>query len=221
MTCPEPIRVVVRHQSPVLQAGLMAMLARFDDIACTASEGAIPIYAGATRPDVIITDHCSALQWLDSLGSVFDPRPRPRVLVVAQTDRESDIRAALSAGVQGYLLMDDSADQLVAAVRADRPERRILSPRVASRLAESMAGESLTQRELVVLALVVDGFCNKSIANRLGITSGTVKSHLRSAFGKLGVGSRTQAVAMAQRRGLIQHPGVSGHEAYAPAFSHA
>jgi two-component system NarL family response regulator len=154
-------------------------------------------------PDVVVADHRRAIEWVSATNRAA-PSARPRVLAVAESDRECDIRAAIAAGVQGYLLVDDAPEHLVAAVRTVQPSGRILSPKVASRLAESVAGEALTQREQAVLGLVIDGLCNKLIANQLGITAGTVKSHLRSAFGKLGVGSRTQAVAMAQRRGMLQ-----------------
>lgn len=204
MAALQRIKVLVCHGSPVLQAGLMAMLARHEDLACSAGDGAPPIRDGPALPDVIVADQGHGVAWAHALGAMASLQARPRVLVVTHSDRECDIRAALSGGVQGYLLVDDAPEHLAAAIRTARPGGRMLSPKVASRLAENVAGEPLTQREQAVLALVVEGLCNKSIATRLDITAGTVKSHLRSAFGKLGAASRTHAIAIAHRRGLLQ-----------------
>jgi DNA-binding NarL/FixJ family response regulator len=203
----ERIKVLVSHDNPVLQAGLAAMLARYTDLDCSVGDGSTTLGSHGWMPDVIVADHCRAIEWVSAANGA-GACARPRILAVAHSDRECDIRSAISAGVQGYLLVDDAPEHLAAAVRSVQPSGRILSPKVASRLAESVAGEALTQREQAVLRLVIEGLCNKLIANRLGITSGTVKSHLRSAFGKLGVGSRTQAVALAHRRGLL-HSGMA------------
>jgi DNA-binding NarL/FixJ family response regulator len=219
MVSQERFTVLVCHASPVVQAGLVALLARHGDLECTVGGGIPPIQGGEAIPDAIVTDHGSAIEWVRATHRMEGRRARPRVLVVAHSDRECDIRAAISAGVQGYLLIDDAPEHLAAAIRSVQPGRRILSPKVASRLAESVAGEALTHREQAVLRLVIEGCCNKSIANRLGITSGTVKSHLRSAFGKLGVASRTQAVAMAHRRGLFQQHAASLPHEDLPAAS--
>jgi two-component system NarL family response regulator len=204
MTAPQRFKVLVCHDSAVLQAGLMALLVRHADFDCAAGEAAAAVDGHATLPKVVIADHGRAMQLVSSAGRSTRAGEGPRVLVVAQAGRECEIRAALSAGVQGYFLVDDVAEHLPAAIRVTRPDARVLSPRVASRLAEIVAAEALTQREQSVLELVVEGLCNKSIGRQLGISAGTVKSHLRSAFGKLGVVSRTQAIATAHRRGLLQ-----------------
>jgi len=203
MAAAERIEVWICHDNPVLQAGLMATLARHGDFDCSeADESGLRMPGSGARPDVIVADHERGLRSADA-GASVPGGLRPRVLVVTHSDRECDIRAALAGGVQGYLLLEDAPDHLAAAVRAVRLGGRVLSPRVASRLAENVAEEALTQREQEVLGLVVEGLCNKLVASRLGITVGTVKSHLRSAFGKLGANSRTQAMAIAQRRGLL------------------
>jgi DNA-binding NarL/FixJ family response regulator len=204
MTALERIKVLVCYDNPVLLAGLMATLACHGDLDCTASDGATLAYGYGAMPDVIIADHCHGIELARACARLAGPHSRPRVLVVTHSDRECDVRAALSGGAQGYLLIDDVPDLLVSAIRGVRPGGRVLSPKVASRLADNVALEPLTQREEAVLVLVVEGLCNKVIGSRLGITAGTVKSHLRSAFGKLGATSRTQAVAIAHRRGLLQ-----------------
>jgi|UPI00068FA27C two-component system NarL family response regulator len=197
MSLSDKTRVLVCHVSPVVRAGLMALLAPCDDLDCRLGEG-------DALPDVIVADHERGIEWVGAIGRMPMLHAAPRVLVVTDSDRECDIRAALSAGVHGYLLINDPPEHLVAAVRSAQPGERVLSPKVASKLAQNIAAEALTLREQTVLGLVTEGLCNKSIASRLGITSGTVKSHLRSAFSKLGAASRTQAIAIAHRRGLLR-----------------
>jgi len=203
MDASKTLNVLVCHASPVVQAGLMALLAR-DGIDSASGDGAMLDRGPEKVPDVIVADFTRSIEWVAAIGRMPWLHVRPRVVLVTDSDRECDIRAALSAGVQGYLLIDDAPEHLGACIGAELPGGPFLSPKVASRLAQNVAAEALTQREQAVLGLVVEGLCNKSIGNRLGITSGTVKSHLRSAFGKLGVTSRTQAIAAAHRRGLLQ-----------------
>lgn len=206
MTATGPIKTLVCFDNPVLQAGLMAILGRHGDLDCMAGSGPTPLHNVAAHPDVIVADYACALACAAAVARRARPDMPTQVLIVTQSDRECDIRTALAGGVQGYLLMDEAHEHLAAAVRAVRPGARILSPRAASRLAENVAQDPLTRREEAVLGLVIEGLCNKSIGSRLGITSGTVKSHLRSAFSKLGAESRTQAVAIAHRRGLFELP---------------
>ncbi|HSI49426.1 MAG TPA: response regulator transcription factor [Ideonella sp.] len=208
------IQVLICHGSPLVRAGLMAMLAPHADLRCSLGEDRPGGRGANATPDVVVADHSRGIEWVRFAGRPARLHAPPQVLVVTDSDRECDIRAALSAGVQGYLLIDDSPELLVTAIHSVRPGQRVLSAKVASKLAENVAAEALTRREQAVLGLVIEGLCNKSIANRLGITSGTVKSHLRSAFGKLGATSRTQAIAIAHRRGLLQQaaPPAAAHE---------
>ena len=199
----ERIPIRVWHANPVLQAGLLATLAGHDDLDC--GEG-IAADAPQTLPghlEVVVADHARAVRWARAHPMIQGQRRRPRIMVVAHSDRASDIRAALTAGVHGYVLIDDAPTLLAPAVRALRRGERVLSPRVASRVAESLGLGRLTGRENDVLRLVVDGCSNKSIANDLGVGVETVKTHLRAAFGKLGVTSRTQAAAVVTRCGLL------------------
>jgi len=215
MTIAERIQVLVCHTSPVLAAGLTALLARHEDLDCTAGDGAALMRRRAAMPAVMVADHSGAIELLSTISTMASLHSRPRVLVVTRSDRECDIRAAISAGVQGYLLIDDAPEHLAGAIRAVQDAGAILSPRVATRLADNVASTALTMREQAVLSLVVEGLCNKSIGTRLGITSGTVKSHLRSAFSKLGAASRTQAIAIVQSRGLLQtRTAVAQHDGF-------
>ncbi len=132
-----------------------------------------------------------------------NPQACPKVVVISGIDREWEVRSALESGVRGYLAAGCMVDELAAAVLAAHRGAFHLSAPIASRLADSISCEALTSREQQVLRLVVEGLCNKAIGRQLGIALGTVKSHLKSAFGKLHVESRTQAIVAVERRGLL------------------
>ena len=134
----------------------------------------------------------------------------PQVQVIALTSfKEGDlVKNALEAGAIGYLLKDVSADELVGAIRAAHAGRATLSPEAAQALVETAnqppaPGLDLTERELEVLALMVDGLSNTQIAGRLTVSPSTVKSHVSSILSKLGVASRTEAVTLALRSRII------------------
>lgn len=199
------LRIEVLHDNPVLRAGLMALLASEPGLECVDGDSSTEQFPQDTRADVIVADFARALERARHASASRLAWQAP-VVAVSDSERECDIRDAIAAGLQGYLLVDDVPRHLVVTVRTVRRDTRILSPKAASRLAGSIATEPLTPRELAVLRHVVEGLCNKAIATQLGITAGTVKSHLRSAFAKLGVASRAHAVALVHRRGLIQPP---------------
>jgi DNA-binding NarL/FixJ family response regulator len=184
------IRVGVLHDDPIVRAGLAFACGRCADL--QVDEQCI---------DVFVADYANGL----ALASA--PRagaPSFKVLIVGGSDREWDIRRALERGVHGYLLGGCTLEELATGIRAVHRGSRHLSPRAAARLAQSVYSESLTMREAEVLRLVTHGLPNKSIASRLGIAVGTVKSHLKASFEKLNVQNRTQAVALVEQRGLLE-----------------
>ncbi|MBQ1070714.1 DNA-binding response regulator, partial [Micromonospora sp. D75] len=130
----------------------------------------------------------------------------PRVLSDPPYAADADTLPAIAAGATGYLLKDAPPDDLAAAVRTAAAGRTTLAPTVANRLMNRLRtpGTALTRRETEVLALVADGLSNHSIGTRLHLTEGTVKSHLARIYAKLGVESRTAAVATATELGLIR-----------------
>ena len=134
----------------------------------------------------------------------------PQVQVIALTSfKEGDlVKNALEAGAIGYLLKDVSADELARAIRAAHAGRATLSPEAAQALVETanlppVPGLDLTERERVVLALMVEGLNNTQIAGRLTVSPSTIKSHVSSVLSKLGVASRTEAVALALRNHIV------------------
>jgi len=204
------IRIVVLHGDPVAQAGLSVAFCRCADFEVQSTpEWAhgqpLPgIWRGQSCTDVVVADYHLGVALAAEVARQGRVGASPRVVVVAGFDREWEIRSALEQGVRGYILVGSSLDELADGVRAVHRGARHLSSQVAGRLAESLALEPLTAREEEVLELVVQGMCNKAIGRLLGIAVGTVKSHLKSAFDKLNVESRTQAVATVQRRGLLR-----------------
>ena len=193
----DPIKVHVHHEDTLLQAGLAALLARFVDL-----EVKVDVGVDGVDVDVVVADYAQAQRRIRQLGERRGGRPR--IVVLTPRDSELDIRCALSQGVDGYLITGCSVDSVADAVRAVHHGLRHLDPVAAHRIAESMFHEPLTGRETQVLQLVATGCANKVIAARLQIGIGTVKTHMRSVLDKLDVGSRTEAAAVAHRRGLLR-----------------
>ena len=127
-----------------------------------------------------------------------------KVIVLTTYDTDEDISRALKAGAKAYILKDISADALIECIHDVLAGKTYLAPQAAAKLAEGVTRVQLTPRELATLRLIADGKSNKEIANELGISERTVKTHLGHLFEKLGVTSRTEAVKIAMRRGLVR-----------------
>jgi DNA-binding NarL/FixJ family response regulator len=201
------IRILIVHDDPIIEAGLSSGLGRYADFDAREHNSAqnVPALPAHSSPDVVVADYEHGMRLaIDARRSLAQGKTS-RVVIVGGVDREWEIKSALGRGVRGYLLVGCGIDELANAVRAVHRGMRYLSPSVAERLAESLSLEALTMREEDVLCLVVEGLGNKAISRRLGIAIGTVKSHLKATFDKLNVDSRTQAVAVVERRGLLRH----------------
>ena len=197
MTTQPKIRILVTHSDPVACAGLASALNAHADFEV----------AGYCDSDVRLDSDVIAADFdlgMAVLSSARSQRRSVKVLIVTTNDRECDIRRALKQGARGYVLQGCSLDELAGAVRETAGGGVHLGASIAQRLAESIYGDTLTAREDEVLGYVLDGLCNKEIARELELAVGTVKSHLRAVYAKLEVRSRTQAVAVARRRGLVQ-----------------
>ncbi|MDL4772423.1 response regulator [Actinomadura xylanilytica] len=208
-----PIRILLVDDHPVVRSGIRAMLLDQPDFelvgeAATGEEGVAE--AGRLRPDVVLMDLQlgPGMHGSDATRQITGSPPgaaAPRVLVLTTFDTDSDILAAIEAGATGYLLKDAPPDKLHAAIRSAAAGDSALAPSVASRLIGRMrAPAALTGRELEVLGLVAEGLSNRQISKRLFLSETTVKTHLVHIYAKLGVDSRTAAVAAATRRGLIR-----------------
>ena len=144
---------------------------------------------------------------LDGLGAINEIREldkNARIIVLTTFDGDEDIYRAIKAGAKAYLLKDTARDALVDSVRRVHAGETYLPPALAAKLADRVSGQALSAREIEVLQRMAAGKSNKEIAAELFISEGTVKTHVKSIFSKLDVVSRTEAVATASRRGLIQ-----------------
>jgi two-component system, NarL family, response regulator LiaR len=207
-----PIRVMLVDDHTMVRRGLAAFLKVFDDLqlAGEAESGAAAIQLCAeVGPDVVLMD--MVMPDMDGAAATRIIRQQfPQVQVIALTSfKEGNlVKNALEAGAIGYLLKDVSADELARAIRAAHAGRATLSPEAAQALVETAnqppaPGPDLTERELEVLTLMVEGLNNTQIAGRLTVSPSTIKSHVSNILSKLGVTSRTEAVTLALRNRIV------------------
>jgi len=212
MSNASPIRVLILHRDPVARAGLSVACGMYSDLEVLGAsapldgETSLTLLQRHFASEVIVADYLTGVALARQVALHARSPGSPKVIVIAGVDREWEIRTALGEGVRGYFLVGCALDELAIGIRLVHRGTRYLSPEVAARLAESVSLEALTAREEDVLRLLVEGLSNKAIGRQLAIAVGTVKSHLKSAFDKLDVVSRTQASAVVQRRGLLRQP---------------
>lgn len=206
------VRLLLADDHPVVRAGLKAVLSAEPDFEIVAeaptAERAVEL-AAAGGTDVVLMDlqfGPHGMHGAEATAAITARPGAPRVLVLTTYDTDADILAAVEAGAAGYLLKDAPPQELAAAVRTAASGRSALAPAVAHRLMDRMRAPAaaLSRRELEVLELVRDGLSNLEISKRLFLSQATVKSHLVHVYAKLGVDSRTAAVAAATERGLVR-----------------
>lgn len=192
------ITVAVRHPTPLVANGAVFALSQENNIQAKVWQDGHAMVA-----DLFVTDHETAIRLAADRSSGHSNLRCSRLAVIGSNGREAEVRAALEAGVDGYVLALCSVSELLACVRTVASGGRYFSEGVLRCVADSLTHETLTQRELSVLQCMWKGLCNKSIANQLGIGHGTVKGHVECILGKLAARNRTQAVNIALSRGLI------------------
>ncbi len=204
------IRLLLTDDHPVVRAGIRALLESEADLEVVAeaatAEDAVRL-ALNSDVDLVLMDlqFPGALQGAEATRRIRSQAGAPRVLVLTNYDTDADILGAIEAGASGYLLKDAPPAELIAAVRASAVGESALAPVISSRLdASRTSSERLTSREAEVLSLVAEGRTNRDIGRELFLSEATVKSHLVHIFTKLGVGSRTAAVARARELGAIR-----------------
>ncbi len=212
----KPLRVVLADDHAMVRQGIRQFLEEEGEIAVVAEaadgEETLRLLA-RHRPDVVVLDiQMPGMSGIEVMREVHTRFPEVRVLILTAYDDEPYILALLRAGADGYILKSAEAEDLVRAVRSVAAGQSALSPEVARKVVQRMtAGEKsvagpvevLTEREVQVLQLAAQGFSNKEIGRRLGISARTVQGHLANIYGKLGVNNRTAAVIEGQRRGWI------------------
>jgi DNA-binding NarL/FixJ family response regulator len=210
------IRILVADDHPMLREGLVAVLGTQPDfeVVGEASDGSETVRLAETlQPDVILLDlEMPEVDGVAALEGLRDAGSASRAIVFTAYDTDQRILGALRAGARGYLLMGASRTEIFDAVRTVHAGGSLLEPGVTTRLLDHVREdreqhESLTPRELEVLLLISEGLHNSEIAGRLFVTERTVKFHVSSILAKLGADNRTEAVALATRRGLIRMPG--------------
>ena len=201
-------RVLVVDDHSLLRTGVANIINQETDleVVAEAANGRDAIDAFLIhRPDVVLMDlRMPEMEGVEAIRRIREIDPQARVVVLTTYDADEDIARALQAGAKAYILKDIAADALVACVRDVLAGKTYLAPAAAAKLAEHVTQVQLTPRELAALRLLANGHSNKEIATALEISERTVKSHLAHLFEKLQVTSRTEAVRVATRRGLVR-----------------
>jgi DNA-binding NarL/FixJ family response regulator len=217
-----PIRVLLADDEEMIRAAVRMILGHADgiEVVAEAADGLQAVREAATHhPDVVLLDvYMPTHDGLAAITPLLALDPAPRVLMLTTFGTDDNVLTALREGASGFLLKDEDPLGLIRAVRAAAAGDSVLSPQVTGtvvarmvhghqpappaspELAERIA--RLTDRERQVLALLGEGLSNQELADRLGITLGTVKSHVEAVLGKTGTGGRVQAALLAHRTGL-------------------
>jgi DNA-binding NarL/FixJ family response regulator len=203
----DPIRIMIVEDHNIVRLGLVALLQTVPDfvIVAEAADGrqAVELFR-EHQPDVTLMDlRLQKMNGVEAIGRIRSDFPQARIIVLTTFDGDEDIYRALQAGARGYLLKGMEGDELMDAIRAVHSGKSRIPSAVAERLAGRMSGPVLTDRETDVLRLIVKGNSNKEIASKLSISEATVKTHVNSLLGKLGVSDRTQAATTALQRGIV------------------
>ena len=201
------IRVLCIDDHPLIRKGIASLLANVPDMQLV-GEGADGLEAvrlfRSLRPDVTLMDlRLPKLGGVDAITAIRSEFPSARIIVLTTFDGDEDIYRALQAGARGYLLKGMDADELIDAIRTVHAGKTRIPAPVAQRLAGRMGGQELTGRETEVLKQIVAGKSNREIGTILFISEATVKTHINSLLGKLGVSDRTQAATTALQRGIV------------------
>ena len=202
------IRVLGVDDHPLMREGIAAIVNSRPDMemvaeAATGSE-AVEMYR-LHRPDVVLMDlRLPDMSGIDALARIRAEFADARVIILTTFEGDVEIQRALKAGARGYLIKSSPPNELLETIRLVHRGKKSIPPQIAAHLAEHMSDEALTEREVEVLRHVAEGNRNRDIAGKLFISEETVKVHLKHIMEKLGASDRTQAVAIAVRRGIIQ-----------------
>jgi DNA-binding NarL/FixJ family response regulator len=208
VTSPPRATVLLVDDHALMRTGVANIINQETDlqVVAEASNGVEAITAFEQfHPDVTVIDlRMPIMEGVEAIRQIRARDPRARVIVLTTYDTDDEISRALKAGAKAYVLKDISADLLIGCIRDVLAGKTYLAPSAAAKLAEGVTHVQLTPREMATLRLMADGRANKEIATALLISERTVKTHLGHLFEKLGVASRTEAIKVATRRGLVR-----------------
>jgi len=208
MTEPAPIHILSVDDHPLLREGIAIIIKKQPDmlLVAQAANGNEAIQHYRTyRPDVTLMDlRLPDLSGIDAMIAIRAEFPDARIIMLTTFEGDVEIQRALEAGARGYLLKNMPPSELVQVIRQVHAGKKRVPPEVALHLAEHMSDEALTPREIDVLRQIAGGNRNRDIGDRLFISEETVKVHVKHIMEKLGASDRTQAIAIAVRRGIIQ-----------------
>jgi DNA-binding NarL/FixJ family response regulator len=202
------IRILIADDHTTVLAGLASIIGMQPDMLVVAEavngREAVDLWQ-KHRPDVTLLDlRMPKLDGVSVIEEIRQHNASARIIILTTYDTDNEIYRAIKAGAKGYLLKDARREELLDCIRKVNGGDTCIPQALVEKLAAGMTSEILTGRELGVLGLLARGKSNKEIGANLFISETTVKGHLRSIFTKLNVLSRTEAIAVASRRGLVQ-----------------
>jgi two-component system NarL family response regulator len=208
MRRPSKLRLILADDHALVREGLSLILNTVPDMTIVAhastGEEAIDLFL-KHEPDLLLLDiHMPGEGGLNAVKRILKNRPHARILILTAYDTEEEIYRSMLAGAGGYILKDTPPDELISAIRTVASGQRFMSRSAGAKLAGRIGAPELTNRELVILQCVASGRANKEIADQLGVSEGTVKSHVNKIMRKLGAVSRTDAALVGLRKGLVK-----------------
>ena len=207
MTNAARIRILSVEDHPLLREGIAAILSAQPDMLLEASvqsgKEAIERFR-ELKPDVTLMDlRLPDLNGIEAMITIRSEFPAARIIILTTSAGDVEIQRALRAGAHAYLLKSMPPKEILATIRQVHSGKKCVSPEIAAGLAEHLTDEALSDREAEVLRYAAEGNRNRDIAQKLFIAVETVKVHMKHIMDKLGANDRTQAVAIAVRRGII------------------
>jgi two-component system NarL family response regulator len=202
------IRIMIVEDHFVVREGLKAIINSQKDMVTVTEAGngrqAVEAFE-QHQPDVTLMDlRIPGLNGIDAISGIVAKFPRARIIVLSTYGGDENIFRAFQAGARAYFLKDIKGQDLVDAIRAVHAGQRVVTPEVASQLAERAPLTALSPREMEILTLVAKGKSNREIGVELAISEGTVRVHTSNLLSKLRCSGRAQAVSEAIRRGIIE-----------------
>jgi len=201
------IRAVIADDHPVVREGLGALVNSQQDmnVVGEAANGKQAVQQFRLHcPDVLLLDlRMPEMSGIEVIHAILEKAPEAKIIVLSTYNTDEDIYQALKAGAKAYLLKDSPREQLLESIRSVHSGRLSISSSIGERLASTLHGPKLTDREIEIMKFMLGGKANKEIGASLTITEGTVKVHVRHIFKKLGAGGRTEAIRIALERGIV------------------